>query len=408
MDTGAAARGRGPWGDGPRTAAVAGSLLLALLMGAAGAWLGGWTQLEGPVHGVIVVLVGVLFSGVGALLVSRRAGNAIGWLCILGGLLWLLNIVNAGFGDLTVGSAAGDEGWLRWSIWLSTWLYLPTMAVIGFFLPAVFPTGRLPSARWRPIAWVLGSVVAVLVVLAMLRPGPMSAGDGAFTNPAGVAALTWIPGDDAMAGVIPVLFLTAVLSVVVRYRRARGAERTQLKWFLAAAGAVGASIPIMSVFELAGLTAPQTTEVVMVTALLLVPVAIGVAVLRYGLYEIDRIVSRSLSYAVVTSVLVAIYAGAVVILGRVLAPLTAESEVAVAASTLLVAALFQPVRRRVQSIVDRRFNRARYDAQRTVESFAARLRDEVDLGELAAELSDVVQRTVEPATVSVWVRETAR
>jgi hypothetical protein len=391
-----------------RNVVAGGSLLLALLLGVVCARFGSWTQGDGTGSGIMVVLVGVLFVAVGALLVSRRAGTAIGWLCILGGLLWLLNIANAGVGDLGVTQAAGDEAWLRWSIWLSTWLYLPMMAVVGFFLPAVFPTGRLPSPRWRAFAWTLGTVVAAQVVLSMLRPGPMSSGGGVFTNPVGVAALTWAPGDDVMAGIIPVLFLAAVLNVVARYRRARGVERAQLKWFLAAAGAVGASIPIMSVLEVAGLAVPKTTEAVMVAALLLVPLAIGIAVLRYGLYEIDRIVSRSLAYAVVTGVLVATYAGTVMVLGRVLAPVTRQSDVAVAASTLLVAALFQPVRLRVQSVVDRRFNRARYDAQRTVESFAARLRDEVDLGELAAELSDVVQRTVEPATVSVWVRKAAR
>jgi hypothetical protein len=201
--------------------------------------------------------------------------------------------------------------------------------------------------------------------------------------------------------------LVAVLSfaaLVVRFRRSRGSERQQMKWFGYAAGCMGGSLAASFLFSSIGwLLASDVMWVTAMVSLALLPVAVGVAITRYRLYEIDRIVSRTVSYALVTGVLVGVYAGGVLLLGRVLAPVTRQSEVAVAASTLLVAALFQPVRRKVQATVDRRFNRARYDARRTVEAFALRLRDEVDLDELSTELGNVVAGTVQPATMSVWL-----
>jgi hypothetical protein len=359
-----------------------------LVLGQRAGWVHGGKPLgpELPWH-----TVNVLIALVGALLVWRRPRNPAGWaLCVLA-----LGFIVGPLIALLVDLHPTPPAWVVVVAWTGNWTWVLAQGA-GIFLFLLFPDGSLPSPRWRWWAWGNAAVIGLLVLLTATAPHLEEL--PGRPNPVGVAA-TEVLTDPLILFLVSVLVPVALASVVVRFRRSRGVERQQLKWVAAGAVVLGLSIQGQELWL------PRWTIAIGPAVLV---AAIAVAVLRYKLYEIDRIVSRTLSYTVVTGVLVGIYIGAVLLLGRVLAPFAAESEVAVAASTLLVAALFQPVRRRVQTIVDRRFNRARYDAQRTVESFAARLRDEVDLGELAAELSDVVQRTVEPATVSVWVRETAR
>jgi hypothetical protein len=376
---------------------------LAVGLGAASLWLGPAMSDQSP-EGILWIVAGLLFSGVGALIIARASGNAVGVLSLVGGLLWLLNMANAGAADLVASIDGGPPAWARWSAWVASWNYLPMMAVLGFLLPSVFPTGRFPSGRFRVAAVLVLSVTGIACLLTMVRPGVIPSTDDAYVNPLGIEAFTWAPSPDTFAGIIPILFLTAVVGVALRFRRSSGVERAQLKWFLAAASAVAASIPVMLTLEALDLS-PPARDGLMVASFLLVPVAIGIAVMRHGLYEIDRLISRTVSYALVTGVLLGVYAAAVVALGQVLSPITLESEVTVAASTLIVAALFQPVRRRVQAFVDRRFNRSRYDAQRTVADFATRLRDAVDLDDLNADLLTAIDSTVAPAQVGLWLRE---
>ena len=222
-----------------------------------------------------------------------------------------------------------------------------------------------------------------------------------------IGDLLSLAGTVAVIVMIAVVFL-AMASLVVRYRRAVGVERQQLKWFAAVIAIAGPALAIAILTS--GTTSGTIADVsgatwgIAVISLALLPVAIGIAILRYRLYEIDRLISRTIGYATVTGVLVVVFAAAILLFQAVLAPLTGGNTVSVAASTLVVAALFQPLRRRVQSRVDRRFNRARYDAERIVAAFAGRLRDEVDLGQLRTEITAAVDHTVQPIAVSLWLR----
>jgi cytochrome bd-type quinol oxidase subunit 2 len=236
-------------------------------------------------------------------------------------------------------------------------------------------------------------------------PGPVSEEElGPLDNPLGL---------DAIAGPAPALLslitvlllavmLAAVAAVLVRLRRARGVERQQLKWFAYAASLLGVAVVVAVVLPSAASSLVDTVTIMLALAAL--PVAVGIALLRYRLYEIDRLINRTLVYGLLTALLIGVYAGLVFLLGDLLNPADGSSELAVAASTLAVAALFQPARRRVQAVVDRRFNRRRYDAARTVEAFSARLRDQVDLDTLSAELLGVVDDTVQPTQASLWLR----
>jgi hypothetical protein len=256
----------------------------------------------------------------------------------------------------------------------------------------VFPDGRLPSPRWRWAAWLAGAGVAVMT----LGMAASTLGD-----PVRIALSEEEPGGlpglvlDVSVIAAAVSFLAALVSLAQRWRRARGNEREQLKWVAFAAGLALVANIVLQIFQLPGLG---------LVGVVLVPVGAAVAILRYRLYDIDRIISRTLGYGLLTALLGLVYVAGVFVFGRLLNPGGKPSELAVAASTLAVAALFQPARRRVQAAVDRRFNRARYDAARTVAAFSARLRDQIDLDTLSTELLAVVDQTMEPTQVSFWLR----
>jgi uncharacterized membrane protein YidH (DUF202 family) len=337
----------------------------------------------------------IAFATVGALLAWKRPGNPIGWLLSGSGLAYALG----GFGLLLEHFprtlALGD--WLGW-----TWLVGLGLCV---FVVLLFPAGSLPSRRWRPVAWAAGAALAGWVLGNMFAPTIISA-DPPVPNPVGV---TGAPGKifpvmaGASAALIAATSLAAVLSLVFRYRRAQAAERAQLRWLVYAGALTVAAV-------VAGLLAQQIIGPGAVSSNLqnalgsgaaaLVPVAIGLAILRYRLYDIDRIISRTVAYAIVTGLLVGVYAGPVLLATQVL---RLHTPVAVAAATLTAAALFNPVRRRVQMRVDRRFNRARYDADQIAAAFAARLKDTVDLSSVRDDLTGIVSRALEPAHVSVWI-----
>ena len=337
----------------------------------------------------------VAFATVGALLAWKKPGNPIGWLLSGSGLAYALG----GSGQLLIHFPRTRTlgHWLGW-----TWLVGLGLCV---FVVLLFPDGRLPSRRWRPVAWASGAGLAGWVLANAFAPTILSA-DSPVPNPVGV---TGTPGKilTAMAGASTALLaatgLAAVLSLVFRYRRAQAAERAQLRWLVYAGGLIVVAFLAETLAEKVvgpGAAANNLQNAMGSGAAALIPVAIGVAVLRYRLYDIDRIISRTVAYAIVTGLLVGVYAGLVLLATRVL---DVHTPVAVAAATLAAAALFTPVRRRVQRRVDRRFNRARYDADQIAAAFAARLKDTVELSSVRDDLTGIVSRALEPAHVSVWI-----
>jgi len=344
---------------------------------------------------VVVFIVG--FATVGALLAWKRPGNPIGWLLSATGLAYAVGTFSVLLADFPRTLTLAN--WLGW-IWLLG---------IGLcvFVVLLFPTGNLPSRRWRPVAWAAGAGVAGWVLGCAFAPTIISASPPR-PNPVG---LTGLAGDifkvTAVGGevLLAAMGLAAVLSLAFRYRRARTAERAQLKWLLyAGAVIVVAQLATVLIGAIMGPSdaANNLQNAVSSGSVALVPVAIGIAVLRYRLYDIDRVISRTVAYAIVTGLLAGIYAGLVLLATHVL---RLHAPVAVAAATLAAAALFTPLRRRVQHRVDRRFNRVRYDGDRMAEQFAAGLKDAVDLETVRADLAGVVSHALEPAHVSVWVNE---
>jgi hypothetical protein len=283
----------------------------------------------------------------------------------------------------------------NWVAWAEAVVWHPAFMLLAFLL-LLFPHGRLPSPRWRPFAWFTVAVYLTLSLSAALSPGAV---DLYYPEAAPPVRLAVSPLADTVFNLLLggqlVLLAAALVSVVLRLRRASGEERQQVKWF------VYTVVTVVLVFA--------TTTLILGSGYLfpifgLIPVSVAVAVFKYRLYDIDRLINRTLVYGLLTALLVGVYAGLVFLFGRLLDSATGDSALAVAASTLTVAALFQPARRRLQALVDRRFNRARYDATRTMERFSGRLRDHVDLDTLATELLGVVDQTVQPTQVSLWLR----
>jgi hypothetical protein len=347
-------------------------------------------ELADPVSTVMFGGVVIAFSFMGALLIRRVPSNRVGALLLATG-----TAQTAAIGVLTF-AAVGRSAAPPWpgaalaasfgdAAYIAPWV----IALIG--VPLFFPDGKLPSRRFRWVVWITG---AGMVSLLLGAPASMILGLADLGFVVSVFALgTNVFG---LGG--------AVAAVWVRFRRADPVQRQQIKWLLAVAAVAAIAFPLALAFGSSESLVALAFWLVTFCAYLALPIAIGIAVLRYRLYEIDRIVSRTIGYAVVTGTLVLTFAGAILLFQAVLTSLTGGNTVAVAASTLIVAALFQPLRRRVQAVVDRRFNRARYDAERTVAAFTTQLRAEVDLENLSADIRGVVAQTVAPATVGLWIR----
>jgi hypothetical protein len=353
-------------------------------------------------------LVTLSFATVGAILVSRVPRNVIGWLLASGGFCFAVDNGATGLADYGLIAHPGGLPGAIWFAWLSQWLWAPAIGSV-FGLALVYPPGRLLSPRWRPVAIAGALIIGLISFGAATGPWPA----GMFPEPNPLLIAVGGPGILDIVSVLGALIavLVAVLSIgslVIRFRRAAAVERAQLKWF---AAMVAVSVPAF----LVGVTLYGSSGVAAIVAnvadgiafggFALLPVAIGIAILRYRLYEIDRLISRTLAWAVLTVILGAAFVGLVLGLQTVLAPFTGSNELAVAGSTLLVFSLFQPIRQRVQAVVDRRFNRARYDAQTAVDAFSSRLRDEVDLEILQGSLLALVDATLEPTTSRLWLRE---
>jgi len=348
------------------------------------------------------------FAFVGTLVVSRRHGHRIGWLFVFVGLtyslVWLVDRIG-----LEALRTPGEPPVLL--MWLGSWAWLVPDIVSTTLLVLLFPDGRPPSRAWRPALW-LGVVSVVAAPLwFMVRPGPLWEPFVEIANPLGIAGLTELA--DVVTNATFALWLlaagAAVLGLIARFRRARGVERQQLKWFAYGASVLFALVAFVGLLiGLYGVGAFANINAVIGVAIPLavgaVPTCAGIAILRHRLYDIDLLISRTLVYGSLSGALAASYVAFVVLLQSALSPVTGGSEIAVAASTLATLVLVQPLRRRIQSEVDRRFYRSRYDAVRTVDAFAGRLRDQVDLDELSADLLEVVLETVHPAHARVWLR----
>jgi hypothetical protein len=340
---------------------------------------------------------------VGALVATRLPRNAIGWLLWASGIAVAVTLWSDDYVGWAIVHGLATEPIIPWISWLGELVILPSIVCVIIVVPLLFPDGHLVSPRWRVALAFVGFLILAYTIPTAFRSGPMD-GVGQFQNPAGIAGvrdLRWIADLANNLGFVIALSL-AIASMVVRFHRGTGVERQQLKWFAAAASVTGvaflfAALPLGALSDIGWFLGIGTIP--------LAPAAIAIAILRYRLYEIDRIISRTIAYGAVTVTLTVVFVAVVLGLQRLLEPITGNNTIAVAGSTLVVAALFQPLRRRIQAIVDRRFNRARYDAERTAAVFADSLRDEVDLTSLTRAFQLTVDRAVRPASASIWLAE---
>jgi hypothetical protein len=346
----------------------------------------------------------VSFSSVGALVALRLPRNPIGWLMLLAGLSYAFGGFAVSYAESVAPGPSSLGG--RLLVWPSTWVWNIGIGLGGVFLLLLFPNGHLPSRRWKPVAWAGAIGLALLSASGALAPGSFD--DTRAVNPLGVRGAESVLEIVGVVGLALVLtcLLGAVASVGVRFRRSRGTERLQLKWLSYSGGLVATCILAAIPLEASAASSETATNIsnfVITASLATIPIAVGVAILRYRLYEIDRIINKTLVYGLLTAILVAGYVGSVLLL-QALLPVADDSPAAVAVSTLAMAALFGPLRRRVQDVVDRRFYRSRFNAVRTVEEFGSRLRSETDLDALSADLIGVVRQTVQPSHASLWLR----
>jgi hypothetical protein len=354
------------------------------------------------------------FAVVGALLVVRRPTNAIGWILAAIGLM--VSIFSAGSGYATYVMATRDrpDALAVFGAWAANCYWFLMLALALIYLPMLFPDGRLLSRRWLPVA-VLGGIATLGIVLsrALVDTIPVNEVPGrGIANPIGIEGLGK-PEDLPIFSVIEGLFLVAaaaaVASVVVRFRRSRGIERQQMKMFAYVIVVfIGGSVLAGGISDLRGVGWLEGSSFVLsMVGLMSLPIAVGIAILRYRLYEIDLIINRTLVYGTLTATLALVYFGGVATTQLVFRALTGQQQqpqLAIVVSTLVIAALFSPLRRRIQSFIDRRFYRTKYDARKTLEAFSASLRDETNLDALNDELVSVVRETIQPSHVSLWLR----
>jgi ABC-type multidrug transport system fused ATPase/permease subunit len=347
-------------------------------------------------HHAAGTVAALFFTPVGALIVTRDRRNLLGWiLCVDGAFLGIYNIAQQ-YAPMALGltedrySLPGGEV----ASWLGSWTNVPGIVLTTVFLPLLFPDGHVASRRWRPVAW-LGAAVAVVPMAILAVAHWPDRGPNLVNETGEQSALVSNAFAVAFSGAL-LLTAAAVVSLVLRYRRSRAIQRQQIKWF--AFGAV-LSLPL-GMFAMSG-------EVGAYLELAETPVlltGLGIGIFRYRLWDVDRLLNRTLVYGLLTAILGGAYAVGVLVIGQRLSPGDNPSSLVVAASTLAVAALFQPLRRAIQRTVDRRFNRRRYDAAKTIDAFAARLRQQVDLHALTAELLAVVDHTMQPTGASLWLR----
>lgn len=361
---------------------------------------------EDPAFEVGLYLAFGSFMVMGSVIVSQRPENAVGWLFSAIGLVIGVGSLAQAYSVYALitrpGSIPGGV-LMAWVAALWWWLFVGLVTV---FVPLLFPTGHLLSRRWRPVLWLAMAQVGAAEVLVALDPRLEISAEVSVPNPIGVVAVGNIeesPAGQAVLGVLLLLIAFSVVSLILRFRGSRGEERQQLKWFTLAG-----MLLVVWIF-VDGFAFPDgaPTDLPFAITVGFLPVAAGIAVVKYRLYEIDRIINRTLVYGVLTGLLALAYWGLAATLGGMVRAITGteSNDLVVAASTLAVAGLFGPLRKRVQGFVDRKFYRRRYDAVRILEDFSAGLRDEVDLSGLGTELVGVVRETLQPASVALWLRE---
>jgi hypothetical protein len=353
----------------------------------------------------LFVVVLLVFGLVGAVVASRLPGNPIGWLFLALAALEATYELAFGWTHYTLNADPGALPGAAYTAWVADWTspLSPPALVLVLLL---FPDGRLVSRRWRYVAWLCLPLLLLIVVDYALAPGPISEFPS-VTNPVALEGAGWLANVESEPFVFALL-CAAVASLVVRFRRSRGSERQQLKWFAYAGGLMATYLLVSSVLlAVVGDEAGDESYLagfLFAAVLSTLPVAAGVAILRYRLYDIDVVINRTLVYGALTATLAGAYLGCVLLFQLLLSPLTEDSDLAIAGSTLAVAGLFGPARARIQAAVDHRFYRRRYDAARTLEAFGGRLREQLDLEALAGDLRGVVRETVQPAHVSLWLR----
>jgi hypothetical protein len=353
---------------------------------------------------------GVIYPAIGLFLVSRRPEHPIGWLFCAAGLVvgldhfcgeYAIYALLAHPGSLPAGQAAA---------WVSSWVWVPFAALICF-LVLLFPDGRLPSGRWRPFAWLVGVAAIVGVAVEALLPVPLCE-VCKIENPFGIEGL------ESVADLVHALVLAfwvgglggvAMVSLFLRFRRASGVEHQQIKWlvFTISVLYIGATLAYIVYRAPGAWWAWSVGQSLLAVGFVGVPIAMGVAILRYRLYDIDILINRTLVYGLLTLLLAAVYFGSVTLTEAIFRALTRQEEqpqLAIVVSTLVIAALFTPLRRRIQSFIDRRFYRRKYDARKTLDAFSAKLRNDTDLATLSDDLVGVVRETMQPAHVSLWLR----
>ena len=372
-----------------RLAIAAAALIAAFYLGAlfvfgnTGPW--GWADALG------FSLWISLFTVVGVIIAFHRPGNRIAWICLGFSGVWSIWI----FLEAVLAYETANPGSLSRPDLIAALafpLWVPGVGLIGFLL-LLFPDGRLPSPRWRPVVWMLSGAIALLTLTGFFLPGVVQ--ETVYVNPLGIEALE--PFDQGAPGFALVLILVfcilaSAVSVVVRYRKAVGSERLQLKWMMAAGVVAAVAYALLFIWD--------NFDIQLVWAL--IPIAIGLSMHRHRLYDIDRLISRTVVYAIVVGILALVFAGVVLILGNLL---PGDDALPVAVSTLAVAAIFNPFRRRVQSRVDRFFHRSHYNAELVAAGFAGGLRDETDADQIVQGWVGVVSETMQPTAVGVWTRE---
>lgn len=401
-------------GRGVVAVAVAGLYAVAAVTGIVLQVVGGGRSTD-LIEGMAYLAAFGLFAGLGAVLIARRPGHVMGPLFATVGLLPAIGFPGETHAALQVLRGGTAPLWARLLAWPNTFYWYVVLAIIVVYVPLLFPDGRLPSRRWRWVAWLVGVGVAFLCAISAVAEriqlqtvGPQGQ-RLMVVNPLGIAGMPYgedNPLFDPVGSVIVVGVIAAIAAVVVRFRRSHGVERQQLKWFLLPVCFAGAGI-LADVVPRLPAWASAIADGVTLIGLVGLPVSITLAILRFRLYEIDRIISRTVTYATVTTMLAGVYVSVAILPAAVLgAPDDATSDrsaLLVAAATLAVAGAFVPVRRRVRTVVDSRFNRSRYDAQVVVDHFGARLRDELDIDGLTDDLRGVVASTVQPAHISLWL-----
>lgn len=353
-------------------------------------------SLDGSLAEEIALLVAFMaFPVVGTLIASRHPRNAVGWLLLGIGLLTAALVVASGY---TRYGLVLHPDWnlpaTTLGAWIENWAWLPLLSTITTLLFLLFPTGRPPSRRWRPVVWIAGAHISLITVLSMLEE--KLRGDGfLIDNPIGISGLGDVEEMSLLLLPLFPLVLLCASSLIFRYRSASYEERQQLKWVAVAAFLFAVGTTVGEILQLPTILFPLFLGAL--------PASIAVAMLKYRLYDIDLIINRTLVYGGLTALLATTYFGIVVLLQGVI-PAAGDSDLTIAGSTLAVAALFRPLRTRLQGFIDRRFYRRKFDAQRTLESFSSRLRDDVDLDHLSADLLGVVRETMQPEHASLWLR----